>query len=503
MVEFDDVTLEQLANKITTMEELHALRSLWEDAKEAKRLEALEDLGKRSIKMFNVIDRMIGHIEFLSNVPGIAADGTIEELRERTGDIHADLHAAARVHTALNLPDPGSDGAITNGATTAAIMPGDIIEKPTPTNASGYAELAGEYVRFFNGAGIRPSKSNLVRQMADIAWSNRTRYQSVGQPLGIPWWFIAGLHQMESTYNFHRHLHNGDRLTARTKRVPAGRPIAGSPPFTFEESAVDALKLKGFHTESDWSLPRALFRFERYNGFGYRPRNVASPYLWSYTTIYGRGKYIADGEFDGNETSRQCGVAALLRQLVNDNRLELSSTQFADVDPADTAILPATVAATEILSDTEAAPDHPFKEFWNENLSEVEHFTWKELLFKGASNAIHKNNTDPPERLYNNIIPVVRALEEIRKRVGGPIRLLSVYRSPAYNGSIKDASANSRHMEFDAVDFQAVGSAHGSSSDWHRIAKNIRDEGVFLGGIGLYGSFVHIDSRGIEADWAG
>lgn len=503
MFEFDDVALEQLANKVTTMEELHALRALWEDAKEAKRLAALADLRNRSIEMIKVIERMIGHIEFLANVPGIAAGGTIEKLRERTGEIHADLHAVGRTHTAHDVPDPGSDGNTTVGTTTVAISPGDVIEKPTPIDATSYAALADEYVRFFNGAGIRSSKTKVVREMADIAWNNRARYQSIGQPLGIPWWFIAGLHQMESTYNFSRHLHNGDRLTARTTRVPAGRPTSGSPPFTFEESAVDALKHKNFHEETDWSLPRALFRFERYNGFGYRPRNIATPYLWSFTTIYGRGKYVEDGVFDGNATSQQCGVAALFRQLVNDNRLELASAQFADVDPADIATLPATVAATDILSDTAATPGHPFEEFWQEHLSDIKYFTWKELLFKGAANATFRNNTDPPERLYENIVPVVRTLEEIRKRVGGPIRLLSIYRSPAYNSSFEDASPNSRHMEFDAVDFQAIGAAYGSSSDWHGIAMDLRKEGKFLGGIGLYDSFVHIDNRGVEADWTG
>ncbi|MEM8837566.1 MAG: peptidase M15A, partial [Pseudomonadota bacterium] len=135
----------------------------------------------------------------------------------------------------------------------------------SPINSRKYSDLADEYVKFFNGAGIRPSHAAKVKKMADTAFSHRARYQAIGSPLGIPWWFIAGLHQMESTYNFERHLHNGDRLTARTTRVPAGRPT-GSPPFTFEESAEDALRQKGFHEETDWSLPRALFRFERYNG---------------------------------------------------------------------------------------------------------------------------------------------------------------------------------------------------------------------------------------------
>lgn len=502
MLDFDDVALEKLANKVTTIEELNELRSLWESAKQAKRLAALGDLRNRSLEMIKVVENMIAHIEFLSKIPGIDGDGKLSDLRSRTGDIHAELHSAGATFTAHDPahPDPGSDGSITEGATTPAVQVSEILKTPKPSTSKSYAELADEYVRFFNGAGIRSSKTSLVRSMADIAWNNRSRYQSIGQPLGIPWWFIAGLHQMESTYNFDRHMHNGDSLNERTVRVPDGRPISGSPPFTFEESATDALKLKGFDAETDWSLPRALNRFERYNGLGYRPREVPSPYLWSFTTIYGRGKYVSDGTFDANATSQQCGVAALLRQLANDGRIELRSTQFTDVDPPDTAELPANVAPNEILADTSVNSGHTFEVFWQQNLSDIQHFSWKELLFKGASNATHGNNTDPPQNVYSKVVPLVRVLDEIRSRIGGPVRLLSVYRSPAYNSAVGGVSG-SRHMEFDAADLQATEPGFGSSLDWFRIAKDLRNEGLFQGGIGLYESFIHVDTRGVNATW--
>jgi lysozyme family protein len=38
--------------------------------------------------------------------------------------------------------------------------------------------------------------------------------------------------------------------------VPAGRPAAGSPPFTWEQSAADALELAGIASVKDWSVPR-------------------------------------------------------------------------------------------------------------------------------------------------------------------------------------------------------------------------------------------------------
>ena len=62
-------------------------------------------------------------------------------------------------------------------------------------------------------------------------------------PLGVAGG-IAGLHLLESSYNFDRHLHNGDSLSGRTHRVPAHRPETGSPAFWGEASAKDALTVE-------------------------------------------------------------------------------------------------------------------------------------------------------------------------------------------------------------------------------------------------------------------
>jgi len=59
---------------------------------------------------------------------------------------------------------------------------------------------------------------------------------------------------MECGFDFAGHLHNGDPLTDRTTHVPANRPINGTPLFSWQESAVDALTLEGFKQETDWLL---------------------------------------------------------------------------------------------------------------------------------------------------------------------------------------------------------------------------------------------------------
>ncbi|MCX2431902.1 hypothetical protein [Pedobacter sp. GR22-10] len=133
----------------------------------------------------------------------------------------------------------------------------------------------------------------------------------------IPWYFIACTHYLECSFDFKKHLHNGDPLTGYTKRVPANRPKVGhGPPFTFEESAVDALKFKKFNEITNWSLPTVLRQLEAYNGFGYfKYHSINSPYLWSYSNQYQKGKYVSDGKFDAEAVSKQMGAAVILKRM--------------------------------------------------------------------------------------------------------------------------------------------------------------------------------------------
>ena len=108
-------------------------------------------------------------------------------------------------------------------------------------------------------------------------------------------------------------------------------------------------------------------------------------------------------------------------------------------------------------------------------------------------------NTLPPAELWPNILPTARILDRLREKLGSPIRTLSVYRSPAYNGCIPGAAGGSVHKKFKAVDFSCedgMGSVH-----WARTLKELRDSGAFRGGIGVYPTFVHVDTRGANANF--
>lgn len=185
-------------------------------------------------------------------------------------------------------------------------------------------ELKTEYQQLFDTCQIRADQQNEVSALAVSITQHRSRYEAVGGPHLIPWYFIGVIHNMESSQRFDRHLHNGDPLTARTVHVPAGRPVSGEPPFTWEASATDALLLEGLDRVTDWSLPGLLYQVEKYNGFGYRLHKVLTPYLWSGSQHYTSGKFVADGTFDPNAVSKQTGAAAILKHMVEQGAVPLT-----------------------------------------------------------------------------------------------------------------------------------------------------------------------------------
>lgn len=178
--------------------------------------------------------------------------------------------------------------------------------------SQGYADL-------WHTLEIRDNYRAHAEDSARRILANRARYEAIEAQTTVPWWLVGLIHKMESNLNFRTHLHNGDSLTRRTWRVPKGRPLKGSPPYTWEESAIDALVMKGMHrvgAGEPWSLESVCYYLERYNGFGYRPRGINTPYLWSGSQHHTKGKYVADHVFDPNATSQQTGCMTVLRALM-------------------------------------------------------------------------------------------------------------------------------------------------------------------------------------------
>lgn len=157
-----------------------------------------------------------------------------------------------------------------------------------------------------------------------LAYSKRkllqgeAKYRLVAEEVGIPWMLIGALHGLEASFNFNTCLHNGDPLPGPTTNVPKGR----GPFLSWHEAAVDAIRTedgyKKVPSDDVWTLEKMLYFAERYNGVGYLRKGVPSPYLWCGTSAYTKGKYIRDGIYSPFATSKQVGVAALLKSIPQD-----------------------------------------------------------------------------------------------------------------------------------------------------------------------------------------
>lgn len=106
-------------------------------------------------------------------------------------------------------------------------------------------------------------------------------------------------------------------------------------------------------------------------------------------------------------------------------------------------------------------------------------------------------NTFPPKSKWKNMVATIKLVDRLRADIGMPIRLTSSYRSKAYNDNCGGAP-KSLHKEFNAIDLQVDGL---KPSYVYARLKKYRDAGEFEGGIGKYNTFVHIDTRGTNADW--
>lgn len=234
---------------------------------------------------------------------------------QHLGQIGGMMHARESLPSA-DFPDERIE-APPAGAIPAA--PGSAPASPAPPGVSTdtlFPKIASECEGLFASCTVIPDRASNVDFYVSRLLKFKPTYLGIGAALnGIPWQFVGIVHGMEAGFDFSRHLHNGDPLTDRTVQVPKGRPAAGTPPFAWRDSAVDALMLKGLHQIANWSRARVLYELERYNGFGYRRRGLPSPYLWSFTNLYVKGKYVGDHEFDPEAVSKQCGAAAILKGL--------------------------------------------------------------------------------------------------------------------------------------------------------------------------------------------
>lgn len=127
----------------------------------------------------------------------------------------------------------------------------------------------------------------------------------------------------------------------------------------------------------------------------------------------------------------------------------------------------------------------------------LRHFVAEEFLVKTQATRGRAKNSPPPPEMWGNMRATAKVVDELRHRLGHPVRITSAYRNPAYNRAIGGAK-NSEHMQFRALDIQCDNVPPKLVA---QELRTMRDAGMFKGGIGTYATFVHVDTRGKNVTW--
>lgn len=148
-------------------------------------------------------------------------------------------------------------------------------------------------------------------------------------------------------------------------------------------------------------------------------------------------------------------------------------------------------------------PDHPplaYEDQYADFLSGLglRHLSPTEIIKPHRGTMRGVANSLPPRQLWKQLAPTLKAADEIRERLGVPLcRITSAYRAPDYNAVIPGAVRNSYHTRNQALDLVYYCSPRKA----YAMALKLRAEGFFRGGVGLYPTFIHLDTRGWAATW--
>ena len=107
-------------------------------------------------------------------------------------------------------------------------------------------------------------------------------------------------------------------------------------------------------------------------------------------------------------------------------------------------------------------------------------------------------NTLPPKAWWTRMGYTLRVADRIALEMNvKEVEIISAYRCPAYNAHCEGAKSRSWHQANVALDVKFPVRASSVAS----TARNLRNRGLFKGGVGGYWNFTHIDSRGENMDW--
>lgn len=193
--------------------------------------------------------------------------------------------------------------------------------------------LLAENTKRWKAMKIKPSFWPAAQKFAKRALVHKAEYQAIADTIKnttgkhIPWWFIPLVHEREcirGVDNWTCNLGQGSPFNQKSKIKPYNGPF-----HSFREAAIAALIHEAPHAASNtnWSGGGTMTIGEAYNGIGYARKGLPSPYVWSGTNQYVKGKYVKDGVFNPNTVDTQLGIAISLKAM-----MELDPSIMVDGD---------------------------------------------------------------------------------------------------------------------------------------------------------------------------
>lgn len=241
--------------------------------------------------------------------------------------------------TTPKLEVDGKAGTLTNGALDAQIKKlSPVASEPVGDSLEGLAEGTEPWYRVaYRIMTFDPGFDGQISYAAKLVLKGKARYEAVAKMIGWSpayWWVIGIVHYKEASCSFAGILHNGEKIIGTGKKttlVPKGR----GPFSTWEEAAVDALKIEALGKLTNFEVGALLYAVERYNGTGYisgAGKADTSPYLWGMTSINdGTGLYVRDGKYDPNYTSNgSAGFCAIMKWLELAGEIEVSGSDAGE-----------------------------------------------------------------------------------------------------------------------------------------------------------------------------
>ncbi len=172
--------------------------------------------------------------------------------------------------------------------------------------------LANEYFELL--ANLKITRASEVNATAKRLLKTVHRFDAVSEATGVPAVWGAASFEREASSDFRLSPAQGDPWNKVSTHVPRGR----GPFQSWEAACIDSYQLDHLDQvgPGNWTMLRACYEGEKFNGWGYRSHGINSPYLWAGTNAYSKGKYVADGKWSAGSVDKQLGIVPVMLKMI-------------------------------------------------------------------------------------------------------------------------------------------------------------------------------------------